>query len=143
MDKEILYINNTLVNSKEPLTTSEISKLIFNQYGVKISKTIVKNYLWSYFRSIIIYNSAEFTYQLNNDVFLIDDIIIQKDSNLIRPLTTITEGSKIKVIFDINIPIENYIQAIALINFKVNFQKNTDFLKQFNRIIEQINQEND
>ena len=47
MDKEIIYINNILVNSNEGLSTSDISKLIFEKYGAKVSRTSVKNYLWS------------------------------------------------------------------------------------------------
>ena len=57
MDKEIIYINNILVNSKVGLSTSDISKKIFEKYDAKVSRTIVKNYLWSYFRDIIKYDS--------------------------------------------------------------------------------------
>jgi hypothetical protein len=144
MDKEIIYINNILVNSKVGLSTSDISKKIFEKYDAKVSRTIVKNYLWSYFRDIIKYDSSEFTYKINNDEFLIDDIIVDKKSKLSRPISANFEGSKIKVEYDNNIPIDIYIQAIAIMNFKTNVnKKNADLLKHFNRIVEQINQEND
>ena len=144
MDKEIIYINNILVNSKVGLSTSDISKKIFEKYYAKVSRTIVKNYLWSYFRDIIKYDSSEFTYKINNDEFLIDDIIVDKKSKLSRPISANFEGSKIKVEYDNNIPIDIYIQAIAIMNFKTNVnKKNADLLKHFNRIVEQINQEND
>lgn len=144
MDKEIIYINNILVNSKVGLSTSDISKKIFEKYYAKVSRTIVKNYLWSYFRDIIKYDSSEFTYKINNDEFLIDDIIVYKKSKLSRPISANFEGSKIKVEYDNNIPIDIYIQAIAIMNFKTNVnKKNADLLKHFNRIVEQINQEND
>ena len=144
MDKEIIYINNILVNSKVGLSTSDISKIIFEKYDAKVSRTIVKNYLWSYFREIIKYDSSEFTYKINNDEFLIDDIIVDQNSKLSRPIAANFEGSKIKVEYDNNIPINIYIQAIAIMNFKTNVnKKNTDLLKHFNRIVEQINQEND
>jgi hypothetical protein len=144
MDKEIVYINNILVNSIDALTTSDISKLIFERYEAKVSRTIVKNYLWSYFRDIIKYDSSEYTYKINNDGFLIDDITVEQNSNLKRPVSANFEGSKIKVVFDNNISIDTYIQAIAIMNFKTNVnKKNTDLLKHFNRIVEQINQEND
>lgn len=144
MDKEIIYINNILVNSKEGLSTSDISKLIFERYGSKVSRTIVKNYLWSYFRDIIKYDSSEFTYKIINDEFLIDDIIVDQNSKLSRPISANFEGSKIKVKYDNSIPIDIYIQAIAIMNFKTNVnKKNVDLLKHFNRIVEQINQEND
>ena len=144
MDKEIIYINNILVNSKVGLSTSDISKKIFEKYDAKVSRTIVKNYLWSYFRDIIKYDSLEFTYKINNDEFLIDDIIVDQKSKLSRPISANFVGSKIKVEYDNNIPIDIYIQAIAIMNFKTNVnKKNADLLKHFNRIIEQINQEND
>ena len=144
MDKEIIYINNILVNSKAGLSTSDISKKIFEKYDAKVSRTIVKNYLWSYFRDIIKYDSLEFTYKINNDEFLIDDIIVDQKSKLSRPISANFVGSKIKVEYDNNIPIDIYIQAIAIMNFKTNVnKKNADLLKHFNRIIEQINQEND
>ena len=144
MDKEIVYINNILVNSSDALSTSDISKLIFDRYGAKVSRTIVKNYLWSYFRDIIKYDSTEYTYKINNDKFLIDDIIVEQNSNLNRPVSANFEGSKIKVVFDTNISLDTYIQAIAVMNFKTNVnKKNTDLLKHFNRIVEQISQEND
>jgi len=144
MDKEIIYINNILVNSKVGLSTSDISKKIFEKYDAKVSRTIVKNYLWSYFRDIIKYDSSEFTYKINNDEFLIDDIIVDKKSKLSRPISANFEGSKIKVEYDNNIPVDIYIQAIAIMNFKTNVnKKNADLLKHFNRIVEQINQEND
>lgn len=144
MDKEIIYINNILVNSNEGLSTSDISKLIFEKYGAKVSRTIVKNYLWSYFRDIIKYDSSEFTYKINNDEFLIDDVIVQQNDKLSRPISANFEGSKIKVEFDNSIPFEIYIQAIAIMNFKTSVnKKNADLLKHFNRIVEQINQDND
>lgn len=144
MDKEIIYINNILVNSKEGLTTSDISKLIFERYDAKVSRTIVKNYLWSYFRDIIKYDSSEFTYKINNDEFLIDDINVIQNEKSNRAISANFEGSKIKVEYDNNIPINVYIQAIAIMNFKTNVKnKNVDLLKHFNRIVEQITQEND
>lgn len=144
MDKEIVFINNILVNSKEGLSTSDISRLIFERHGAKVSRTIVKNYLWSYFRDIIKYDSSEFTYKLNNDEFLLNDIVVDQNPKLNRPLSANFEGSKIKVEYDNNISIDTYIQAIAIMNFKTNInKKNVDLIKHFNRVVEQINQEND
>lgn len=144
MDNEIIFINNILVNSKEGLSTSDISKLIFEKYGAKVSRTIVKNYLWSYFRNIIKYNSSEYTYKLNNEEFLIDYIIVEQNPKLCRPISANFEGTKIKVVVDKKIPLEIYIQAIAILNFKVNVNKTkVDLLKQLNRIVEQISRDND
>ena len=144
MDKEIIYINNILINSKEGLTTSEISKIIFEKFEAKISRTIVKNYLWSYFRDIIKYDSSEYTYKIDNNEFLIEDINVFKTNKSTRPISATFEGSKIKVEYDNNIPIDVYIKAIAIMNFKTSVnKKNADFLKHLNRIVEQITNQND
>jgi hypothetical protein len=144
MDKEITYINNILINTNEGLSTSDISKKIFEKYETKVSRTIVKNYLWSYFRNIIKYDSSEFTYRLDNDEFLINDINVIKKNNATRPISANFEGSKITVEYDDNVPIDVYIQAIAIMNFKTSVnKKNADLLKQLNRIVEQITHQND
>ena len=67
MDKEIYYINTILLETEEGLSTSEISKLLFEKFNIKVSRQIVKNYLWSYFRNIIQYNSSDYTYKLSQN----------------------------------------------------------------------------
>ena len=139
MDKEILYINNILLDNPNGLTTSDISKIIFEKHGLKISRTIVKNYLWSYFRNQIKYNSADFTYILENDRFLLDDIDIIKVEKTTRSIDCAFVGSKIKVEYDASVSIETLIKAISIINYKSPVVKNnTDLIKQINRVVEQI-----
>jgi len=140
MDKEIACINNILLKSSEPITTSEISKKIFEEYKMKLSKKIVSNYLWSYFRSLIKYNPTDYTYVLKNDTFLIDDIITEEVQNKPRAITTKINGSQIQLEYDINVKRETLIKALGIINYKTNFlSKNIDFIKHLNRTIEQIN----
>ncbi len=139
MDKEIFYINNILLNNPNGLTTSDISKIIFEKHGLKISRTIVKNYLWSYFRNLIKYNSSDFTYILENDIFLLDDIDIIEVAKTPRTINCSFVGSKIKVEYDREVSVEMIIKAISIINYKSPVVKNnTDLIKQINRVIEQI-----
>ena len=144
MDREINYINDILNSNKEGLTTSDISKIIFEKYNEKVSKTIVKNYLWSYFRNVIKYDSSNYSYTLLDDRFLLEDIDVVNVNKAKRPLNTNFKDSKIIIEFDDKIDIKTYIQAIGIMNYKVApSKKNIDFLKQLNRIIEQIQNYND
>ncbi len=139
MDREINYINEILSSSKEGLTTSEISKIIFEKFNEKVSKTIVKNYLWSYFRTVINYDSSNYTYKLNDDQFLLDDVEVEGVESSVRPISTKFKNSKILIEFDKRIKIDLYIKAIAIMNYKISPQKrNVDLLKQLNRVVEQI-----
>lgn len=139
MDREINYINEILSTSKKALTTSDISKIIFEKYNEKVSKTIVKNYLWSYFRTVIKYDSSNYTYKLINDYFLLEDVEVLGVSSSVRPINTKFKNSKILVEFDKRIKIDMFIKAIAIMNYKISPQKrNVDLLKQLNRVVEQI-----
>jgi hypothetical protein len=140
MDKEIELINSILIESPKPLTTSEISKLIYEKHKVKISRTIVKNYLWSYFRQIVRYSPADYTYELDSDKFLLDDIYISIENNSVRPIHTVVEGNKINVKISQKLTLKELVRAFAILNFRIGPNKgNTDILKQLNRIIEQFN----
>lgn len=139
MDKEIFYIHNLLVNENQGLTTSDISKLIFEKYNLKISRTIVKNYLWSYFRNLIKYDSSNYTYSFINDNFLLEDIEVHKIDNLERTIKSTFEGSKIKVEYNSSTSIETIVKALSIVNYKSSALKNnSDLIKQINRVVEQI-----
>lgn len=141
MDKEIVFINAILNKNDQWITTSEISKKIFEEFDVKISRTIVKNYLWSYFRSIIEYNSSNYSYKIKSDPFLIEDINVIQIANLPRAISSRIEGSKIIISIDKNTPLESYIKAIGILNYKIDKnKKNLDLIKQINRTIEQLNE---
>lgn len=139
MDKEILYIYEVLSSSKAPLTSPEISKEIFNRHEFKLSRTIVRNYLWSYFRDLVEYDAAKYTFVLKDDQFLISDIDVSEVKNPPRAVCAQFEGARINVSYDDKIPISVYIKAIALLNFKHKSSVNkVDLVKQLNRTIEQI-----
>ena len=134
-----MCINSILIDSKKALTTSDISKLLFEKFELKLSKTIVKNYLWSFFRHVIDYNSGDFTYKLSGDKFLLEDIKVNMSNKAIRPLGSSIEGGKIIITADINISIQDFIMGFAILNYRVGSNKrNSDIIKQLNRVIEQL-----
>jgi hypothetical protein len=140
MDKEIEIINAILVDSSKPLTTSEISKLIFEKYEIKISKTIVKNYLWSYFRQLIKYNPNDYSYELISDKFLLEDVDIVIDKKTSRSISAMIDGDKIKVRIDGKLSLPTLVKSLAILNFRIGSNKrNTDLIKQINRILELLN----
>ena len=138
MDKEIFYINSILVETDEGLTTSEISKLLFEKFNIKVSRQIVKNYLWSYFRNIIEYNKSEFSYKLSKKSFLSDDIFVQSVEKSPRMISANFKNGKLELSYDKSKSIEDLVKAIGVINFSFSQKKKqTDLIKQINRIIEQ------
>ena len=139
MDKEITCITEILSESKEALTTSQISKEIFERYQIKMSRKIVQNYLWSYFRNLVEYNSSDYTYSLSGDEFLLDDIYVEPFSRMPRALSAEVSGSSISVKYNKTLNIETLIHALALLNYKYPAEKKrTDLIKQINRIIDQL-----
>lgn len=144
MDKEISYIHEVLSSSKSPLSSADISKEIYNNHSYKLSRTIVRNYLWSYFRGMIEYDAANFTFSLKDDQFLVSDIDVSEVINSPRAVSAQFEGARINVSYDSNIPLSVFIKSIALINFKHKSSVNKiDLIKQMNRTIEQILAEHD
>jgi hypothetical protein len=138
MDKEIYIIHTILKNTLKPLTTKEIADDYSRLSGYRISKTIVKNYLWSYFREIIKFNSGDFTYALKGDKYLFTDVVCRETNDQIRPICTSAKTGKILIEFDKSITMVELIEAIGIVNFRTggNFYK-SDLIKSINRIIEQ------
>lgn len=140
MDTDILCINTILRDSDKPLTTSEISMQIYEKYQMKISKKIVQNYLWSFFRHIIDYNQTDYTYKLNSDKFLLEDIEVNMVEKAPRPIGSNIVGGKIIITADSKISLKDLIKSFAILNYKIGTNKrNSDLIKQLNRVIEQIN----
>lgn len=137
MDKEINYIYQILKGANAPMSAKDISVELYNRHGIRISKTIVKNYLWSYFRHIIKYNSEEYTYTLEDSTLIVDDVRLVESTNSGRAISLSMKGSELVVEYDKNLPIENFIKGIAMLNLSRGLKKNNvDLVKQLNRIIE-------
>ncbi len=137
MDKDSFYIFSTLSRSNKALTTTEISKYIFNHFNVKISKKICQNYLWSYFRDYINYNQDEYSYSLKSIKTADLDIEVYESTNEPRALTSEIYGQKILIKFDHKLTIEQLLIAIAELNFnKINSSSKKDLIKEINQRIE-------
>jgi hypothetical protein len=143
MDKEIIYINNILVAANEALTCSDIAKSLFNQYGLRLSKTIVKNYLWSFFRNLITYDSVNYTYQLKSNTFLLSDVEVKASSHRMRPLRIEVAGPKLQLSYDSSFDIESYLKALAILNLRNSSATSGDLIKNLNRILEQLDANTD
>lgn len=139
MDREIVFINNILNESNTGLTTGEISKKLFEYYNIKVSKKIVQNYLWSYFRNIISYDSNNYTYTLDSNNYLLDDSIVITGQSLPRAIEYKFIGNKIQITYDKSIPTEKFIKSFVLLNFRITKKtKEADLVKLINRLVEEI-----
>ena len=139
MDKEILYIYEVLATTKTPLTAADISKEIFIRYDFRLSRKIVRNYLWSYFRANIEYDASNYTFVFSDDQFLISDIDVSTVVNPPRAISAQFEGARIKAMLT-----SVLVKAIALINYKnKSSTSKIDLIKQINRTIEQMQSDND
>ena len=136
IDKEIHLIYLVLNNSKASLSTQEIAKILREKHNLKISKTIVKNYLWSYFRDIIDFDKENFTYSLTktNDWGTQIEIISSEKTN--RPIEINMKGVNIEVIYSQDLTTDKILNALAKFNFTETNKLNFDFIKKINRIIE-------
>lgn len=61
---EVVSILSILRNASQPLTAADISKKLRKESELKISPKITKNYLWSYFRNMVDFDSNDWTYSL-------------------------------------------------------------------------------
>ncbi|MBV2224991.1 MAG: hypothetical protein KUL74_09100 [Cloacibacterium sp.] len=137
MDKEIFYIQSVFFTSNEALTTGEISKLIFEKFNYKISKKIVQNYLWSYFREDIEYNPESFSYRLKIETTGIDNFTVNHITNSKRSISMVVEGSNVKIEIDKNLNIEKLAIAIVSLNIK-GYNSRYDLIKNLNRILDNL-----
>jgi hypothetical protein len=136
IDKEIHLIYSVLRNSEVSLTTQELARILRDKHNLKISKTIVKNYLWSYFRDIIDFDKENFTYSLSNTNDWGTQIELTATDKTNRPIEINMKGVNIEVIYSHDLTIEKILDALAKFNFTETNKLNYDFIKKINRIIE-------
>jgi hypothetical protein len=136
IDKEINLIYFVLRNSEVSLSTQEIAKTLREKHNLKISKTIVKNYLWSYFRDIIDFDKENFTYSLTNTNDWGTQIELIPSNRTNRPIEINMKGVNIEVIYSHDLTVEKILDALAKFNFTETNKLSYDFIKKINRIIE-------
>lgn len=136
MDKEIIYIQNILSKTNIPLTAGGISKKIFEEYNHKISKKIVTNYLWSYFRDDIEYNTENYTYKfLKHAPIDIESFELIPLKDAVRVIDLQVKGTKLVVQYDSSLSLEKLIMIISHLNLeRVNSKHD---------LVKKINQYND
>jgi hypothetical protein len=136
MDLETNIIYNILLCAEDTLTAADISTLIYKRHNKRISKTIVKNYLWSYFRDLIYYNPTDFSYKLKKEphFFKITNDIQFTDSP--RMISVRALGDKMEVTISNDLNLEKLVNAIA--TFYLNEDstgKKKDLIKKLNQIL--------
>jgi hypothetical protein len=140
MNQEIIHIYQIIKEGSEPLTTAQISKELYSRNGLKISKKIVQNYLWSYFRDIIDYNSNDFTYKIKkSNSFEWSSVELIKCDKLTRAIEPSVNGNILEIKYNCSISKETIIKAIVEVYFNMNHKKkNVDFLKLINQAIDNL-----
>ncbi len=137
MDREINYINEILAASEEGLTTSEISKQIFKRYNQKVSRTIVKNYLWSYFRNMINYDSVNYTYTLKTDHRFFKEADSIKAGDSPRMISIRALGDKMEISISDRLHLQSLAKAIGIFYLEEdNTGKKKDLIKRLNQILQ-------
>jgi hypothetical protein len=139
MDVEIDMIYKVLSHAGTGQTTSEISKIIHDLYKKRVSRTIVKNYLWSYFRNMIDYDSANYTYKLKNDhrFFIKSENINIGDSPRLIAIRAL--GDKMEISISERLNLQNLVKAIAIFYLEEDSSgKKKDLIKKLNQILQTI-----
>ncbi|OYQ79419.1 hypothetical protein B9T19_06505 [Ignatzschineria sp. F8392] len=137
MDREIFYINYILQSSNERLTTGDISKKIFEIFEHKVSKKIVQNYLWSFFRNEINYNPNDYSYELANKSEkskILNDISIKSIPELPRAINVEVRGTNIIIEYNSTLTLETVLKSLADIYIH-GFNNRHDLIKNLNRVI--------
>lgn len=137
MNLEIQYIAAILHDSEVGLKTSEIARLIRNKHNHHITKTKVKNYLWSYFANDIKIND-QYEYTLKNNVTKLDHIetIMRKQP---RAICFVAEGRTLRAYYSDSLKLDKLVHAIAAVSANVNpISNTTDLTVRINREIDSL-----
>ena len=137
MDREIFYINYILQNSNKRLTTGDISKKIFEIFEHKVSKKIVQNYLWSFFRNEINYDPNDYSYELakkSGKSEILNDISIKSIPELPRAINIEVRGTNIIIEYNSTLTLETVLKSLADIYIH-GFNNRHDLIKNLNRVI--------
>jgi hypothetical protein len=137
MDKEIYYIFSILSESSSELSTRDIAAEIFKKYKIRVSSKIVQNYLWSYFRNEIIFNSSEFTYSLKGEKLEAENVSINFVDSEARTMSMKVDGDKINLSYNRSVKLEDLLKALVLLNLN-GYNNKYDLLKNLNRYIDNL-----
>ena len=132
---EDYMIKAVLSYSEIPLSSGEISKKIFDNFDYRITKTTVKNYLWSSLRNLVECNTENWVYSLKKDSSFLSinnpfKVVVQK--NLRNPdfLSTQTVGDKVICTYLEDLQINEIIKALIELELANELKK--DALKKLN-----------
>lgn len=137
MNRELLLVGQALNDIEKPFDLRSFGRFVRKEYSMKISNTILKNYLWSYFRFEINYNEGQYT--LKEDLLeRVKDFEIEVEhaENLNDGLQFSLRGNNIKVYVNSDLKTDELVNAIIWLSMtNKNFLTTGDFVKRINQMI--------
>ena len=95
---EDFMIKAIMSESKEALSSGEISKRIYEKFKHRITKTTVKNYLWSSLRPLVHCNTEDWVYSLKKESEMLSTSSVFKVSTY--PINDLPDYLQIEVLGD-------------------------------------------
>jgi hypothetical protein len=95
---EDYMIKEIMSESKEALSSGEISKKIYEKFKHRITKTTVKNYLWSSLRPFVHCNTEDWVYSLKKESEMLSTSSVFKVST--HPVNDLPDYLRIQVLGD-------------------------------------------
>lgn len=143
---EDYMIRAIMSESKEALSSGEISKKIYEKFNHRITKTTVKNYLWSSLRPLVHCNTEDWVYSLKKESEILSASSVFKVSTY--PVDDLPDYLRIKVLGDevnctyrSNLTVDEVIKALIELELANDLRK--EALKKLNIKIKHNRIDND
>ena len=132
---EEYMIKIVLSESTKSLSSGEISKMIYDKFNHRITKTTVKNYLWSSLRSCVSCNTEDWVYSLKNESEILSSssvfkVYTETASNFPDYIKTDVLGDNVKCTFQENLTIDEILKALIELELANDLRK--DAIKKLN-----------
>lgn len=140
---EDYMIKAIMSESTEALSSGEISKKIYEKFKYRITKTTVKNYLWSSLRPLVHYNTVDWVYSLKEEcekltttsVFHVSTLPVE---NLPDYLRIEVLGDEVNCIYRDDLTVDDVLKALIELELtnglRENALKNLNIRIKLNRI---------
>lgn len=132
---EDYMIKAIMSESKEALSSGIISKKIYEKFKHRITKTTVKNYLWSSLRPLVHCNTEDWVYSLKKESEMLSTSSVFKVStyptdNLPDYLRIEILGDKVNCTYRDNLTVDEIIKALIELELTNDLRK--EALKKLN-----------
>ena len=133
---EDYMIKSIMSESKEALSSGEISKKIYEKFKHRITKTTVKNYLWSSLRPLVHCNTEDWVYSLKKESEMLSPSSVFKVST--HPINDLPDYLRIEVLGDEvnctyrdNLTVDEFIKVATVVIGKKSYPLN-DYMQSKN-----------